>query len=976
MSKKNTKIHFILFFACLFYFLTSYSQNKKQLLLSDALNIISNKHKVFFTYNPVVIKDQKVEVQNLQKLPLNQSIELLKKLTSYKIDYLGNNYYVLYASIKNKYYTNQKSLYNTQLKLLKDSINKKEEEVTVRGIVLNQYYQPIKKVNIIESNTQNGTISRNDGSFELKLLINNPIIFTHIGYKTEIVQTKNKFLRVLLKSGIELDEILIVGSRNNQRKKVDSPVSTDVIEIDNIKKKSEFLEVNQFIQNEIPSFNATKQSGSDGADHIVPATYRGLGPDQTLVLINGKRRHQASLINLYGTRGRGNSGTDLNAIPASAIKRIEVLKDGASAQYGSDAIAGVINIVLKDNVNQTNINSTVGFYNANNNSDQSKKGIDGFTYKADVNYGTKINKNGFVNVSAEFLSKDHTFRNGTNVRQKYGDAALKSSNLFINSEIPISPTMRAYTNGGYSFKNTEAYAFTRTSDSERNIISIYPNGFNPMITSNISDKSFTLGLKGKLKGWNIDFSNTYGKNNFHYFIKETLNATLLDKSPKEFDAGGHSLSQNTTNFDISKYFRSTFKGLNIALGLENRIESYKIFAGEEGSYASYDLNGNIVNSNTPINQIPTLNNKIRPGGSQGFPGYSPLNKVNRNRTSFSLYFDSEIDFSKKWLLTTAFRYENYSDFGNTINTKIATRFKVTSTTNLRASFSTGFRAPSLAQIYYNLKFTNYIDNKPVESFLIANNNPITNKFGIKQLKEEKAVNYSLGISHKASKNLQFFIDSYYIFIKDRIILSGNFDASSIDPNVQNVQFFANGVNTSTYGLDFKLNWCKKFTASKLFINFSGNFNKMKITRINNKDLDLKTFFGAREQYFLLASAPKHKLILNAIYSNKNISLSSSITRFSSLRLLDWQINKPLSDFNNSPEERLSASIDDYDAKYTLDSHFSYKLSKNYSIQIGVNNLFNTYPTQQGGNTDSGGLWDAVQMGSNGAFYYSKFSVNF
>ncbi|WP_255362705.1 TonB-dependent receptor domain-containing protein [Tenacibaculum sp. MAR_2009_124] len=920
-----------------------------------------------------------MKIADFKNLSINESIAFLKETTPFNIEYLGNNYFVIYKINEQYKRISKKSKDSVNITIadvreLKKQIS--ENKYLIKGIVLDQFNAPIQKANIIEKNTQNGIITNNDGTFDLYVSGNNPIEISHIGYNTQVIPPKKSFITVHLKSGVELDEVFVVGSRNNTRQKIDSPVSTDVIDIRQVKSKSEFIQVNQFIQNEIPSFNATKQSGSDGSDHIVPATYRGLGPDQTLVLINGKRRHQASLINLYGTRGRGNSGTDLNAIPASAIKRIEILKDGASAQYGSDAIAGVINIVLNDQSKETQINSTFGFHNASNNTNKDRQGIDGVTYKADVNYGAKINEEGFINLSAEFLSKGHTFRRGTDIRENYGDPATTSSSIFVNSEIPLSNGMKLYFNGGYNYKNTRAYAFTRPSDSERNVTEIYPMGFNPLITSNISDKSLTVGANGVYSGWNVDFSNTYGNNYFQYYIKKTLNASLLAASPKEFDAGGHSLIQNTTNIDVSKHFNKFLEGLNIAAGVEHRIENYRIFSGEEGSYEWYDINGDIVTDSTPTDLLPMHNGEIRPGGSQGFPGYSPLNEVDRTRTSVSLYFDGEIDFTKKWLLATAFRYENYSDFGSSINTKIAARYKVTPKTNLRFSFSTGFRAPSLAQIYYNLKFTNFIDNEAVESFLIANNNPLTEKFGIEQLKEEKAINYSLGINHVFNRNFKFSLDSYYIFIKDRIILSGNFDASELNSNVKNVQFFANGVNTSTIGLDFRFDWVKYFENSRLNIGFVGNLNKMAITKINNKNLDKETFFGSREQYFLLASAPKHKLILNAIYSLKNFSISSTLTRFSSLELIDWQIFKPLSLFNNSPQQRFDASVDYYQPKYTFDTHITYDLTNHVSLQAGVNNLFNTYPSEQARNTDSGGLWDAIQMGANGAFYYSKLLLKF
>ncbi len=843
----------------------------------------------------------------------------------------------------------------------------------ISGVILNIDNSPIKGASIIESETNNGTVSLANGSFSLKLKNNKPIIIAHVGYKPQTLQPNKKQFKIILESGLQLDEVLIVGSRNNYRKKKDAVIATDIIDLKIASTKSELLEINQFLQYSIPSFNATKQSGADGADHITPATYRGLGPDQTLVLINGKRRHQASLINLYGTRGRGNSGTDLNTIPVSAIKKIEVLKDGASAQYGSDAIAGVINIVLNNSKNSLKVNTTLGFNNAAINNDSKK--IDGFTYKIDVNYGTKILENGFVNISTEFLSKENTSRLGTELRKKYGDAAIKNTSVFFNSEIPISKKSTLYANGGYNFKNTEAYAFSRKKNSERNVIDIYPNGFNPLITSNISDKSFSLGIKSKYKNWNIDFNNTYGINNFHYFIKETLNATLLNASQTEFDAGGHLLSQNTIGVDFSKNFMNYFKGINIAFGLEHRLENYEIFAGEESSYAAYDKNGNIVNVSTPTSDLLSLNNKIRPGGSQGFPGYSPNNEVNRSRTNLSFYVDSEFDFTKKWMIATALRYENYSDFGSTLNSKIATRYKVSPKINIKSSFSTGFRAPSLAQIYYNLTFTNYMSNSPTESALIANNNPITRRFGIGKLKEERAKNISLGFSYNISPNFNLSIDSYNISIKNRIILSGNFTPAITNSNVENVQFFTNGVHTTTNGMDIKINWFKRFNKSKLSINLLGNINSMKINYVNNKKLDQETFFGIRERYFLLASAPKSKFSFNFNYQKEKFNANVNITRFSSIDLIDWQINNDLSLYNNSTQKRIIAATDTYKPKYTVDLHLRYHIFKNVIYQIGANNIFNNYPTIQDKNTDSGGLWDATQMGTSGAFYYSKFQFN-
>jgi iron complex outermembrane recepter protein len=950
------------------------AQNKKQktILLSGLLNKISNKHQIFFTYNTNLLSEKYIQEQGFEGLTLKESLSLLKKLTHFTFDDLGNNYYVIY--LKNT----DNSIVNEENALVnKDStINSTSQKtVVVRGIVLSSDNTPLYGATLVEQNLLIGSTSNKDGTFEFKINKENLIKVSYLGHNSKTLKlTPDKFHTITLLAGQELEEVQIVGSRNKNRVANDTPVAIDFIDITNTSAKSSQLEINQFLQYVIPSFNATKQSGADGADHIDPATLRGLGPDQTLVLINGKRRHQASLVNLHGTRGRGNSGTDLNTIPISAIKRIELLRDGASAQYGSDAIAGVINIVLKDTDNELNVSSTLGFYNADPaNSIPSK--TDGLIYKLALNYGAKINKGGFINLTTEVLSSDKTFRNGTEIREKYGQAGIKNVSLFFNAEIPIYNNAKFYANGGFNYKNTEAFAFSRKAESERNVLEIYPNGFNPIITSNIIDNSISFGMITSFKDWSIDANNTFGRNNFHYFIKNTLNATLEENSPTEFDAGGHQLIQNTSSIDFSKYFSKGNLGYNMALGLEYRLDKYKIFSGEEASYASYDINGDLVNSETEILDYNTYNGTIRPGGSQGFPGYATNNEVNRERSNFGIYVDTELDFSKKLMLGTALRYEYYSDFGSTLNYKLASRYKINKQFNLRTSFSTGFRAPSLAQIYYNLTFTNFIGDRPTESLLVANNSPIARRFNIDKLKQESARNFSLGFTAKLSPTFNATLDAYYVSIKDRIILSGNFDASNLDLNIENVQFFANGVNTKTRGLDLVLNWQKKFEKSKLHIDLSGNINTMNITNINNRMLDKETFFGKREQQFLLASAPESKFNLSINYQHKKLSTSINITRFSEVRLIDWQITKNISEFNNSESERLTAATDIYKPKITTDLHFRYQLTKILNLQIGANNLFNIYPTEQNNFTDGGGVWDATQMGTNGAFYYTKININ-
>ncbi len=797
----------------------------------------------------------------------------------------------------------------------------------------------------------------------------------------------------------QLQEIKIVGSRNSKRTVVNSAVPIDIIDVKSVTTQSGKLEINELLQYAAPSFNANKQSGSDGADHVDPATLRGMGPDQTLVLINGKRRHQSSLINLFGTRGRGNTGTDLNAIPASAIKRIEILRDGAAAQYGSDAIAGVINIVLNDNVDELTGTISYGAYstkadgnfpagtpntgdnfldtNADGNKLADGRSFDGNSIKVTTNYGTKIGDNGgFANFTAEYINKDKTLRPGFDFRRGFGEAAIEGFNFFVNAAIPVSDKTKFYAFGGRNFRNTDAYAFTRNNPSPRIVTDIYPNGFTPRITSLIVDHSIAAGFRTKTAGgWNVDISNTFGKNSFHYFIKGTLNASLEEASPTEFDAGGHTLSQNTVNLDLSKNYDSILNGFNLAFGAEYRTEQFTIFAGEEGSYATYDVNGQPITD--PLNQtIPTDPNTgdPRPGGSQGFPGYSPDNVVNRSRSNVSLYADGELDVSDNFMVSSALRFENYSDFGSTLNGKIAARLKTGGNVNFRGSISSGFRAPSLAQIYYNLRFTNFSSTGASEILLSPNNSPVTQAFGIGKLNEEKAINGSLGFTASYG-DFTATIDGYMVNVKDRIVLTGYFDASALNIGVDQAQFFVNGVDTKTTGLDVVIAWKKKIGDNSFGATLVGNINNMKVDAVNNGTLDEQTFFGEREKAFLLASAPDNKFSLNLNYARKWFDAGLAFTRFSEVKLLDYQMYEDVADYGSFANQ-IKAATDTYGVKIVTDLTLGFNLSKNTKLIVGSNNLFNVYPDQQDDWVEAGGYWDAVQMGFGGAFYYARMNFKF
>lgn len=869
----------------------------------------------------------------------------------------------------------------------------------ISGTVKDPSGAALPGANVLIKGTKNGTTTDFDGKFQLKVEQGVTLEFSYVGYQSKDIKVDSKTsYNVTLESGEQLKEVTVVGSRSAKRTAVDTPVPVDVINIAELATQNGQVEITQILQYAAPSFNASKQSGSDGADHIVPASLRGLGPDQTLVLINGKRRHQSSLVNIFGTRGRGNSGTDLNTIPVAAIKRIEVLRDGASAQYGSDAIAGVINIVLNDQTDGIVGGITYGAYSTaigsgweeatgetlynvegKNRLDGKDKSFDGGTTKFDLNYGVKIGENGFVNFTTELFSKDKTLRPGFDWRKGYGSAAVDAFNFMINASAPLSENTEVYAFGGKSFKDTNANAFSRNSFDDgdnRSVPSLYPNGFTPQITSNITDVSVSTGVKHLMdNGWNVDFNNTFGKNDFHYYTKNSNNASMGDASPTDFDAGGHSLSQNTTGVDFSKYFED--KAFNLAFGMEFRTENFIIFAGEEASYALYDVDGlPVINPATQTVAFDSNGDDL-PGGSQGFPGYSPDNEVDRSRTNLSFYADTEYNFSDDFLVGLALRYENYSDFGSTFNYKLASRYKVNNDLTFRGSISTGFRAPSLAQLYYNLIFTNIVNGVSLPSLLSANNSTVTKSFGIQQLQEEKAINGSFGFTYKKG-GFTATVDAYSISVDDRIVLTDNFDASGLNIGVDAAQFFANGADTKTQGIDFVFTYTTKLNNnSAVNIGLVGNMNKLKIDEIHNGSLNEFTFFSPFSRAYLKAAAPDYKLGLNLGYKNDKFTANATLTQFSEVELQDFQwVDTPAT--NQAEADALYAvATDVYKKSMTVDLNLSYQFTDSVSFTVGGNNIFNKYPTAQfDGWTDQGGLMDSVQMGSDGAYFFGKLGFKF
>ena len=736
-----------------------------------------------------------------------------------------------------------------------------------------------------------------------------------------------------------------------------------------------------------------------------------------------KRRHQTAFVAVFGTRGRGNSGTDLNAIPAFAIDRVEILRDGASAQYGSDAIAGVINLITKKDINE--VTGTIGWAGYNDPKfntayaedlftqyEHSRK-LDGNSYTANINFGVALGKKGgFFNATYDLLKTEKTFRQALKTenyltdddamfidiyRRGNGDASLKTFGAFYNMEIPLNKAT-IYAFGGHNHKSSDAFAFTRNFSARPDRFPTQPNGdlifvpeimkvaddgeiwYSPHIQTKVEDISVTGGLKGVCHDWNWDLSNTLGRNDFHFYGDKTLNASL-SPSYNHFDDGGFSFLQNTANLNASREFGGNF---NLGVGVEYRYENYKIYAGEEASYKNYS-------------------NGDKATGSQGFPGYQPADVVNAKRNVFGAYADIEYDVTREWLVDLAIRAENYSDFGFTHNYKLATRYKASPVINMRGSVSTGFRAPSLQQINFSSSFTTVQAGNIAEVKIAPNYSSLAKAASIPDLTQEKSISASLGFTWKATSNLNITLDGYWTKIKDRVVLSGQFDGSDPDLDaslrtqmaalhVSLAQFFANAVSTSNGGVDMVVEYNKKMGENRFKLLFAGNVQHMKIDKVNvpeklsGSEFLRQTFFSDREEKYILASAPKLKGTLNLEYGIKKITFGARLTYFGKIVLLGYGEDglgiNPMVPLDNG-----SGYVPDqynYNGKLVSDLYFSLPVCKATTLYLGVDNVLNVHPdfgVVKGAkdwayNTETGGAWDAVQMGFNGRRLFARLAFHF
>ncbi len=808
----------------------------------------------------------------------------------------------------------------------------------------------------------------------------------------------NAILNFVLAAGFSIDEPVSLGSRAQPKSLLKTTAPVDIISPEEISNSSQ-IEMSQILQYLVPSFHSTHQTISDGTDHIDPASLRGLGPDQVLVLINGKRRHSSSLLNVNGTVGRGSVGTDFNAIPIAAIDRIEILRDGATSQYGSDAIAGVINIILKEQTKFINIDSRVG----------SNSEGDGDVQYFGANFGIDIGKKGFLNLTGEFKQRQSTNRAGNYTGTVYkddpvedaeliaqnnffdntgytgrrvmeiGNAATQNLGFFFNGELPINTDINFYFHGGRNYRQGIAKGFYRFPKNEDQVVEeLNVNGFSPHILTDIKDDAIVAGIRGIKNEWAIDFSQSIGLNTLGFTVENSNNASMGISSPRGFNSGGFRYQLNTTNFDLSRTF-DTLEGINLAFGGELRVENYRIIAGEDASY--------IDGGETFIDDNGEEKPKIP--GAQVLPGIRPENELNRYRTNGVAYVDLEVNPTTSLLLKGALRYVFYNDFGQQTIWKLASRYSFTDNLSLRASYSTGFRAPSLHQAYFQDTSTQFIDGEILQVGTFNNESAIVNDaFGLGKLKPELSTHFSFGLSGKISNALTFSFDCYEIKIDDRIVLSGRLDEgfeAILKPfNVSVAQFLTNAINSKTSGIDLSLNYRNKIGPGEFYTSIAANFNSTKVTTINSignpdNNIDPASIFNREEISRIESAQPDFKVNALMSYELNKLEFQLRNTYFGEVTYIhpddgnsdNWVLNT----FNGLVESRDQT----FTPKLLTDLSVSYQVKNWLRLSLGGNNILNVYPDKHkhSANTSLGNFTYSrrvQQFGVKGANYFLRVNM--
>lgn len=878
---------------------------------------------------------------------------------------------------------------------------------TISGTVTDvETKEPLIGTAVTIKGTTKGSITDANGRYSLEVPENaTTLIFSFVGYTSkEVAIGDATTIDVILGTGLELDNIVVIGSRNATRTKIETAVPVDIIPIANVSNEVGQVDLNQLLTYVAPSFQSSRQAIADGTDHVDPAQMRGLGPDQVLVLVNGKRRHQSSLVNVNGTVNRGTVGTDLNAIPVTSIDRIEILRDGAAAQYGSDAIAGVINIVLKRN---TGLSANVSYganmtsYDKNyvvkkinplySNAPDKVSVTDGNTTQVGLNYGFKIGEKGFLNVTGEYTSRARSNRTGTYTGQIWpsvggadrsdsintakgvdrntfdmliGNSEVKGGGITYNFMAPVGENFELYSFGGYNNKKGNAAGFYRYPNAvpsaiRSSVLGVYPLGFLPEINSDVKDLAISAGIRGTIGGWSADLSQTVGQNSFDFMIDKSVNYTQVVGTPTgfqtKFEAGGTKFAQYTTNLDVAKK-HEVMAGLNTAFGAEYRVDGFQITAGEEASYRNFNTASGVA------------------AGSQVFAGFLPTNAVDNSRNSFSLYTDNELDISKKFMVSGALRFESYSDFGTTLNYKFAARYKLTDWLTVRGSTSTGFRAPSQQQKYYAKTNTLFVTENgqlvPKETGTFTNDSKAATILGIPKLDAEKSTSYSIGLTARPAQGLEVTVDYYNIGIKNRIVLTNNFAASAftgadtlirnelLKANASVANFFTNAVDTKSSGVEGVIAYSKKFgEKSDLRFVLAGTFINnevvkgadgkvaIKATEILKRNNQIGNYFNREDQSRIEVASPNNKISFTINYKFDKLSFMLRNVRFGEVVYLDPTMDplKPENFPANALNSNTKQTLDQtFTPKVVTDLSASYQIVKGLTFTLGANNILDVY----------------------------------
>ncbi|MBP5085449.1 TonB-dependent receptor [Pseudomonas chlororaphis] len=755
-----------------------------------------------------------------------------------------------------------------------------------------------------------------------------------------------------------LDTVIVTGTRAQERTASASLSPIDVISGDSLR-SSGSSELATVLAKLIPSINFPRPSLVDGAELTRPAQLRGLSPDQVLVLVNGKRRHTSAFVNLGGAVGRGSAPADLNAIPLSAIDHIEVLRDGASARYGSDAIAGVINIILKNADHGGSISTKYGQY---------KKG-DGIQRQVAGNSGFALGDNGFVSLSGEGANNDYTDRAGKDLRPasvgsttygqhvfRQGEPETEEGKFQFNSAYSFNDAAELYGFGGYSKRRGETAAFYRASNASNNNRVLHPNGYLPLINGTLEDTSLVVGLRGELlDNWHYDLSANYGKNTYELRTK-TINTSLGLATPHSFDNGTLTNDQRQLSLDLSREFSLGWLPypVSVAFGTEYLHQGYQIEAGQPESY--YQT------------------------GSSGLGGFRDSDAGSSSRHNFAQYLDLETNFTDKLAVSAAVRHEDYSDFGSNVSGSLSARYDFTPRVALRGSVSTGFRAPSLAQQNFTFTSSQLIGNTIQESGTFAADSQVARLLGAEDLKAEKSRNYSLGLVLEPLDNLTVTADLYHIDIRDRVSLSSNLvlNNTAIDYlkangvgniNYTSARYFTNATDTSTDGVDLVANYRYQLDNGIRWSSTLGyNYNHTKVTDVKANPAILDQLgvnlvrVDRRERIGLLGdTTPQHKLSLANDFNYGNWALHSNLVRYG--------------EFTSYQADKVNDQT--FSAAWLLDLAVDYKL-QNWLFTLGGDNVTDKYPEKVNAYASSGGnlaYSTFSPYGYSGAFYYAKVAYN-